>query len=109
LDKAITDFNAALKINPDDVETLCSRGCAYGHKGDSKKAIDDFNAAIKIEPDLAKVRAVDVIAYHKKGDYDRSIADYTPRSRLTWMMKTLKQLWKGCGKSGTNNDEKGDL
>ena len=48
--KAIKDLSATLKIKPDDIVTLVLRGIAYHEKGNYDKAINDFEAALKMDP-----------------------------------------------------------
>jgi len=47
-EKAIEDFSAVIKINPDYGDVLIIRGNTYKIKGDYDKAIEDFSVAIKI-------------------------------------------------------------
>jgi tetratricopeptide (TPR) repeat protein len=75
LDRAITDFNKALKINPRDVRAYLSRGVAYGKKDQHDQAIADFTAALKIDPKLAKAYFGRAIAYTSKKDFDKAWED----------------------------------
>lgn len=45
-DKAISDSNTALKLNPNYSAALSARGLAWQGKGEYDKAIDDYSAAI---------------------------------------------------------------
>jgi tetratricopeptide (TPR) repeat protein len=87
LDKAIEDYAAAIKIQPDDsdiLESLCeayfSRGNEHYNKKDYDKAIEDYTTAIETGrtyyqyPDYVSKRGD---AYYIMGDYDKAIADYT--------------------------------
>ena len=49
-DRAIADYDAALKIDPKFSEALHNRGSAWAHKGDPDRAIADFDAALRINP-----------------------------------------------------------
>ena len=54
-DKAIADFNEALKINPKHVRALSNRGVAWNRKGDPDRAIaPDATEAIKVNKRHAK-------------------------------------------------------
>jgi len=53
LDRAIADFNQALKINPNLVDALINRGSALRSKGDLDRAIADFDEAIRIDSNAA--------------------------------------------------------
>jgi tetratricopeptide (TPR) repeat protein len=53
-DKAISDYNKAIEINPRDAIPYYNRGLAYGKgKGQFDKAISDYNKAIEINPKYA--------------------------------------------------------
>ncbi len=75
-DRAIADYNQAIKLNPKDAEAFNNRGVAYGYKGEYDRAIADYNQAIKLNPQLAEAFNNRGIAYYDKGEYDRAIADY---------------------------------
>ena len=49
-DRAIRDFDQAIKINPNYVEALYSRGLTYSNKGLWDRAIQDYDEAIKLSP-----------------------------------------------------------
>lgn len=57
LDRAIADYDAALKVDPAFAEALNSRGMAWRAKGDRRRALTDFNAALKLKPDYEAARA----------------------------------------------------
>ena len=47
-EKAIENFNLAIKINPDDPQLYHLRGLSYEKMNNFDKAIDDYNVAIKL-------------------------------------------------------------
>lgn len=53
IDKAIADYDAALRLAPDYAEAYHNRGFAYASRDESVKAIADYDAAIKLEPEDA--------------------------------------------------------
>lgn len=57
LDRAIADYDAALKIDPAFVEALNSRAMAWRAKGDRRKALADLDAALRFKPDFEAARA----------------------------------------------------
>ena len=57
LDRAIADYDAALKVEPTLVEALNGRGTAWRAKGDRRRALSDFDAALKLKPDFEAARA----------------------------------------------------
>jgi tetratricopeptide (TPR) repeat protein len=56
-DRAIADFNAALKLKPDHFDALRNRGWAYWLQGDLNRAIADYDAALKLDPDDTGARS----------------------------------------------------
>ena len=47
-DRAITDYNEAIRLNPTNGLTFNERGLAYKAKGDVDRAIADYDQAIQI-------------------------------------------------------------
>lgn len=56
-ERAIADYDAALKADPAFAEALNSRGMAWRAKGDRRRALSDFDAALKLKPDYQAARA----------------------------------------------------
>ena len=83
-DRAITDYNKAIELDPKYVHAYNMRGMAYAdHKKDYDRAITDYNKAIELDPKY-------VHAYNNRGrayadnkkDYDRAITDYNKAIEL---------------------------
>ena len=53
-DKAIVDFNEAIRLNPRDAAAWRERGEAWMEKNEKAKAFADLNEAIRLEPKDAK-------------------------------------------------------
>jgi tetratricopeptide (TPR) repeat protein len=49
-DRAITDYNEAIRLKPDYAYAFGNRGLAYGRKGDNVRAMADYNEAIRLDP-----------------------------------------------------------
>jgi tetratricopeptide (TPR) repeat protein len=81
-DRAIADYDQAIKLKPDFAEAYYNRGTAYTHKGDYGRAIADFDQVIYLKPDDAEAYTVRGSAYALKGDTDRAIADYDQAIQL---------------------------
>jgi tetratricopeptide (TPR) repeat protein len=52
-DRAIQDFNEAIRLDPNYADAFNNRGVAYAGKGDSSQAIADFDRAIQLDPNYA--------------------------------------------------------
>ena len=81
-DKAIADYNEAIRIDPRYAIAYNNRGLAWSDKKEYDKAIADYNEAIRLDPK-------DALAYHGRGlvwsakkEYDKAIADYSEAIRL---------------------------
>ena len=75
LDKAINDYNEAIRINPQYFKAYSNRGIAYGMKGEFEKAINDFSEAIRINPKFSMAYKARAFTYRKLGKTDLAIAD----------------------------------
>ena len=54
-DRAIEDFDAAIKIDPDYANAFANRAETYQKKGDYPRALKDFDEALRQQPTLAIV------------------------------------------------------
>lgn len=57
IDRAITDYDSALRLDPTLADIHNARGELWRRKGDLPKAVADFAAAIKLNPDHFAARA----------------------------------------------------
>lgn len=76
LDKAISDYNKAIEINPSFTETYSNRGNAYSDSGNFKKAVSDYNKAIELDPKFASAYTNRGNAYFRFGNYKEAVSDY---------------------------------
>src|SRR5262249_19284791 len=53
-DRAIADFDQAIKLNPIFAQAVFNRGNAYDSKGEYDRAIKDYDRAIVLDPSYAK-------------------------------------------------------
>jgi len=75
-DKAIADYNEAIRLAPDLVFAFNNLGNAYYFKGQLDRAIENYDKAIRLQPDIAEAFANRGNVYRKKGQLDRAIKDY---------------------------------
>jgi tetratricopeptide (TPR) repeat protein len=81
-DRAIADYNEAIRLNPNYALAFANRGIAYHNKGDNDRAIIDYNEAIRLNPNYAPAFNNRGNTYRIRGDHDRAIADYNEAIRL---------------------------
>lgn len=71
---AISDFNKALQLVPNNAYIYYDRALMYAANGDTGKAIEDYTHALKIEPHMAE-------AYYNRGLLYYNLGDKTSASR----------------------------
>jgi len=81
-DRAILDYDQAIRLNPSHANAFSNRGVAYARKGDYDRAIQDYDEAIRLNPNHADAFSNRGVAYGRKGDYDRAIQNYDEAIRL---------------------------
>ena len=82
LDRAISDFDEAIKLDPKDALVFGMRGDAYKNKGDLDRAITNYDEVIKLDPKDALAFSMRGDIYKDKGDLDRAIANYDEAIKL---------------------------
>jgi len=82
LDRAVADFNEAIRLDPEFALAYNNRGLAYRDKGELDRAIADHTEAIRLDPRFAVAFNSRGFTYDRKGERDRAIADYTEAIRL---------------------------
>ncbi|AFY31530.1 tetratricopeptide repeat protein [Calothrix sp. PCC 7507] len=81
-DAALTNYNKALKLHPDDADIYYKRGLARHEISDYAGAIADYNQAIKINPNNAKAYNKRGLSHYQLGDYEAAIDDYNQAIRI---------------------------
>ena len=75
-DRAIDDYDQALRLRPVFAEAWNDRGVAHHLKGDNGRAAADFSEAIRLKPDYAAAWFNRGGAWASLGRLDRAIADF---------------------------------
>jgi peptidyl-dipeptidase A len=75
LDKAFADLDAALKIVPDDVDTLIDHAAGVDERSDHDAAISDYNAVLAANPNHVGALNGRAWAYAQKGELDKALTD----------------------------------
>ncbi len=88
-DRAVEGFDAALRIDPEDVLALSGRGRAWQVQGDHAKALRDLDEAVRLKPDDAEALGRRATARHHLGDFAGAVADFdraiTAAPRVAWL------------------------
>ncbi len=75
-EKALDDFEEAIRINPEYAYAYNGRGVTYSAMGELDQAIADLTTAIELEPQNAEHYANRGVIYRRNEQFDESIADY---------------------------------
>ena len=81
-DKAIKDYNEAIRLNPRDAVAFANRGISWVSKGEYDKGIKDYNEAIRLNPNNRQAVGNRGNAWYAKKEYDKAIKDYDEAIRL---------------------------
>lgn len=81
-DKAIADFNAAIRLQANFGRAYNGRGCAFQAKGMLDTAIADFDEAIRLNPNYATAYENRSAAHAKLGNKKLADADAAKASKL---------------------------
>lgn len=76
LDKALVDFNRAIKIDPSRADGYVGRANTLNGLGRYQEALKDYDTAIEIDPKLANAYVNRGSAYSHLGYYEKAIASY---------------------------------
>jgi tetratricopeptide (TPR) repeat protein len=90
-DRAISDYNEAIRINPKYVKAYNSRGQAYRHKGDNDRAISDCSEAIRIDPKYANAYSSRGLVFERLAEFEKARADF--RAALGMPPKNANGKW----------------
>jgi tetratricopeptide (TPR) repeat protein len=80
--EATQDFDASLRLKPDQADAFAGRGYAWERKGDYDRAIADSTQAIRLQADSESFYVIRGVAYERKRDYVHAFADFTTAVRL---------------------------
>jgi tetratricopeptide (TPR) repeat protein len=75
-DKAIADYDHALKMNQKDTRAYYNRANAYFGKGELERALADYSRSIELTPTNANAYMNRGIVQRQRGEYDLAIADF---------------------------------
>jgi tetratricopeptide (TPR) repeat protein len=76
IDRAIDDYDQALRLRPTFAEAWNERGIAVRLQGNSDRALADFGQAIRLNPDLAAAWFNRGATWLSLGRFDLAVADF---------------------------------
>jgi uncharacterized membrane protein YjgN (DUF898 family)/lipoprotein NlpI len=82
LDKALADYNQALKIAPAFADAYFNRGVVYVQTGKYDLAAEDFSAVLRYEKESSDAFSNRGSVYLQQGKIDQAIMDFTDAIRL---------------------------
>ena len=82
LDAAINAYDAALRLNPSNVDAYINRGNVKDDLGQYEAALFDYDAALRLNPSNADAYNNRGLAKSRRGQHDVAIADYDAALRL---------------------------
>jgi tetratricopeptide (TPR) repeat protein len=82
IDKAISQYQEAIRLKSNYAEAHNNLGNALGIKGQIDKSINQFQEAIRLKPDYAAIHYNLGIALDRKGQTDEAIGQYREAIRL---------------------------
>lgn len=80
-DKALKDYNEAIRNNSNYADAYNNRGNVYSYKTKYDLAIKDYNETIKLDPNHAEAYNNIGSFYHNKNEYDLAIKNYNEAIR----------------------------
>jgi lipoprotein NlpI/predicted aspartyl protease len=103
-DKAIADFDEAIRLNPQDALTYGNRGYAWYRKGDNDRAIADYSEAIRLNPLGADYYLLRGYTQFGLGRFDASLPDLTESLRLN-ANQSYAIIWRYLAQSRSGKPE----
>lgn len=96
-DRAIADFDQAIKLSPNLVGAYYNRGKTYHRKGNYHRAIADYTQAVSLNPKFVEAYSNRGNAYEKSGQRDKAVADFRKALELRPEDKVAKRGLKRLG------------
>jgi len=81
-DRAITEYQTALRLKPEFSKTHYNLGVAYASQGQWDRAIAEYQTTLRLKPDYIEAHNNLGLAYASQGQWDRAIAEFQTALRL---------------------------
>jgi Tfp pilus assembly protein PilF len=82
IDRAVEQYDIALRLKPDDVDVRNNLGNIYRSEGEIDQAIEQYNMALRIKPDNAETHNNLGYAYKIEGMNDKALREFLIALRL---------------------------
>jgi len=76
IDRAMEDYNEAIRIDSNDAVAVNNRGTIYREKGETDRAMRDFDQATQLDPYLAGPYFNRGLVYFARGEFPRAIFEF---------------------------------
>jgi tetratricopeptide (TPR) repeat protein len=81
-DRALADYEQALRVAPDNADALFGRGCTHLQRDEDDLALADFSAVIRLAPGAAEAYVYRGGVYADRKEYGPALADFNEALRL---------------------------
>jgi len=81
-ERAIRDYDAAIKLDPKNAKAFYGRGCAHARVDDTIRALLDLTEAIKLDPKDTSAFVDRAIVRVIRGDWEQAVADFDEAIKL---------------------------
>jgi lipoprotein NlpI len=81
-DRAIADYNDAIRLDPQFVQAYVNRGRTWSNKADYDRALADYNEAIRLSPQDARAYLNRGVTRFAQGQFESAQADVSAAVRL---------------------------
>ncbi|HTN77831.1 MAG TPA: tetratricopeptide repeat protein [Pirellulaceae bacterium] len=88
---ALADFDEALRLEPDNAETLCARAMAHAQLNCEALALADYERSLQLDPTAARTWDQRGNLYAKQGNWEAALADWRQAQTLQ-----PREAWYWC-------------
>ena len=104
-EKALEDFNRAIKIDPELAGGYLGRANTLNIMGHYQEALEDYERTLEIDPKLANAYINRASAYSHLGETEKAIADYEKGLELDPKVDNKPGIFKRLFSNEPNTDK----
>jgi tetratricopeptide (TPR) repeat protein len=95
-DAALTAYEAALEMEPDNIEAMSNMSGYYVNQGNPDKGIEWADKTLERDPEKWEAMSHKGLCLLEKGDYENGFDVYRSRTNLrTWHQRNYAPMWDG--------------